>query len=95
MIEEIILWNTIFEDRDILKEKLKRNYGDCLSDEQIKKIVRKRFTGWGRLSKKLLCGIKVETDNGRMSIMDVLREGNPNNNGLSKAMVFMEINQRH
>lgn len=91
MIEEIILWNTIFEDRDILKEKLKRNYGDCLSDEQIKKIVRKRFTGWGRLSKKLLCGIKVETDNGRMSIMDVLREGNPNNNGLSKAMVFMEI----
>ena len=91
MIEEIILWNTIFEDRDILKEKLKRNYGDRLSDEQIKKIVRKRFTGWGRLSKKLLCGIKVETDNGRMSIMDVLREGNPNNNGLSKAMVFMEI----
>ena len=91
MIEEIILWNTIFEDRDILKEKIKRNYGDRLSDEQIKKIVRKRFTGWGHLSKKLLCDIKVDTDNGPFSIMDVLREGNPNNTGLSRAMVFMEI----
>ena len=91
MIEEIILWNTIFEDRDILKEKIKRNYGDRLSDEQIKKIVRKRFTGWGRLSKKLLCNIKVNTDNGPFSIMDVLREGNPNNTGLSRTMVFMEI----
>lgn len=91
MIEDIILWNTIFEDRDILKEKIKRNYGDRLSDEQIKKIVRKRFTGWGRLSRKLLCDIKVDTDNGPFSIMDVLREGNPNNTGLSRAMVFMEI----
>lgn len=91
MIEEIILWNTIFEDRDILKEKIKRNYGDRLSDEQIKKIARKRFTGWGHLSKKLLCDIKVDTDNGPFSIMDVLREGNPNNTGLSRAMVFMEI----
>lgn len=91
MIEEIILWNTIFEDRDILKEKIKCNYGHRLSDEQIKKIVRKRFTGWGRLSKKLLCDIKVNTDNGPLSIMDILREGNPNNTGLSRAMVFMEI----
>ena len=91
MIEEIILWNTIFEDRDILKDKLKRNYGDRLNDEQIKKIVKKRFTGWGRLSKKLLCDIKVNTDNGPHSIMDILREGNPNNPRPSQAMVFMEI----
>lgn len=91
MIEEIILWNTIFEDRDILKDKLKQNYGDRLSDEQIKKIVKKRFTGWGRLSKKLLCDIKVNTDNGPRSIMDILREGDPNNSHPSQAMVFMEI----
>lgn len=91
MIEDIILWNTIFEDRDILKDKIKRNFGDRLSDEQIKKIVKKRFTGWGRLSKKLLCDIKVDTDSDLRSIMDILREGNPNNTGLSKAMVFMEI----
>lgn len=91
MIEEIILWSTIFEDRDILKDKLKRNYGDRLSDAQIKKIVKKRFTGWGRLSKRLLCDIKANTDNGPRSIMDILREGDPNNTHPSRAMVFMEI----
>lgn len=93
MIEEIILWSTIFEDRDIFKDKLKRNYGDRLTDEQIKKIVRKRFTGWGRLSRKLLTEIKVDSDNGPVTIMDVLREGNPNHSGrsLGKPMVFMEV----
>lgn len=91
MIEEIILWSTLFEDRAIFKEKLKCKYGERLSDEQIGKIVRKRFVGWGRLSEKLLTGLKVETDNGPRSIMDILRDGNPNNSGLSKAMVFMEL----
>ena len=91
MIEEIILWSTLFEDRSIFREKLKRNYGDRLTDEQIKKIVRKRFAGWGKLSKKLLCEMKAETDCGPRSIMDVLREGNPNSDKPSRAMVLMEI----
>lgn len=93
MIEEIILWSTVFEDREIFKDKLKRNYGDRLTDEQIKKIVRKRFSGWGRLSRKLLTEIKVDSDNGPVAIMDVLREGNPNHSGrvLGKPMVFMEV----
>lgn len=91
MIEEIILWSTLFEDRSIFREKLKRNYGDRLTDEQIKKIVRKRFAGWGKLSKKLLCEVKAETDCGPRSIMDVLREGNPNSDNPSRAMVLMEI----
>ncbi len=91
MIEEIILWNTLFEDRSIFKEKLERRYGDRLSAEQIKKIVKKRFTGWGRLSKKLLVELKSNTDNGPKSIMDILREGDQNSDHPSKAMVFMEI----
>ncbi|HIT45405.1 MAG TPA: type II CRISPR RNA-guided endonuclease Cas9 [Candidatus Aphodovivens excrementavium] len=91
MIEEIIWWNTLFEDRDILRESIEEKYGDRLDAGQIKAICKKRFTGWGRLSKKLLCGIKVATDNGPKSIMDILREGNPNNSARSDAMVFMEI----
>ena len=91
MIEELIWWNTLFEDRAILKESIEDKYGDRLTDDQIKAICRKRFTGWGRLSKKLLCGVKAQTDNGPYSIMDVLREGNPNNNARSETMVFMEI----
>lgn len=95
-IETIILWNTLFEDRAILKEKLEDEFGatgsGLLDAAQIKAICKKRLTGWGRLSKKFLCGIKVEAQNGRrVSIMDVLREGNPNStrrNG--ETMVMME-----
>ena len=95
-VETIILWNTLFEDRAILKEKLETEFGPSgnglLNDAQIKAICKKRFTGWGRLSKKFLCGLKVEAQNGRsVSIMDVLSEGNPNStrrNG--ETMVMME-----
>lgn len=95
MIEQIILWNTLFEDRKILKEKLEDAYGSKgngrLNDDQIKKICRKRFTGWGRLSKKFLTGIKADTDCGPRSIMDVLREGDPNAGFRGKTMVMMEV----
>lgn len=95
-VETIILWNTLFEDRAILKEKLESEFGPSGSglfdDAQIKAICKKRFTGWGRLSKKFLCGLKVDAQNGRsVSLMDVLREGNPNStrrNG--ETMVMME-----
>ena len=97
VIEKIILWNTLFEDRSILKEKLQSEFGPdgsgMLNADQIKKICKKRLTGWGRLSKKFLTGIKVDTQTGRrMSIMDVLREGNPNSDRrLGETMVMMEI----
>ena len=95
-VETIILWNTLFEDRAILKEKLETEFGPfgngLLADAQIKAICKKRFTGWGRLSKRFLCGLKVEAQNGcSVSIMDVLRKGNPNStrrNG--ETMVMME-----
>ena len=91
MVETLILWNTLFEDRDILKEEIQRHYGDVLSPAQIKQICKKRFTGWGRLSKKLLTGITVPTDNGAKSIMDILEEGDPNNVQPGRAMVLMEV----
>lgn len=96
MVEEIILWNTLFEDRKILHEKLVEKYGrqvrGPLSEEQIKKICKKRFTGWGRLSKKFLTGLKVQTEVGSKSIMDVLREGDPNSDSRrGRAMVMMEV----
>lgn len=97
VIEKIILWNTLFEDRSILKEKLQDEFGPSgngmLDAEQIKKICKKRLTGWGRLSEKFLTGIRIDTQAGRsMSIMDVLREGNPSSERrLGETMVMMEI----
>ncbi len=51
--EEIIEWITIFEDKDILEKKVRDNYSE-LSDNQIKKVLAKKYSGWGSLSKKLL-----------------------------------------
>ena len=58
MIEDIIYWLTVFEDKDIVKRKINRQYADRLSDEQLKKILKLKFKGWGRYSAKLLNGIK-------------------------------------
>ena len=95
-VETIILWNTLFEDRGILKEKLETEFGAAgsglLNAAQIKAICKKRFTGWGRLSREFLTGVKVNAANGRrISIMDVLREGNYNSTRLvDETMVMME-----
>lgn len=51
--EEIIEWITIFEDKDILEKKIRDNYSE-LSENQIKKVLTKKYSGWGSLSKKLL-----------------------------------------
>ena len=91
MIEELILWNTLFEDKKILKEETTKKYGDVLTAEQIKKFCGHRFTGWGRLSKKLLTGIKTEVDFRKMSVMDLLIEGDPYGEHVGSSLILMEI----
>lgn len=51
--EMIIEWITIFDDKDILEQKVRKNYPE-LSDSKIKVILNKKYKGWGRLSSKLL-----------------------------------------
>lgn len=91
MIEELILWNTLFEDKKILKEETTKKYGDVLTAEQIKKFCGHRFTGWGRLSKKLLTAIKTEVDFRKMSVMDLLVEGDPYGEHVGSSLILMEI----
>ncbi len=90
-IENVILWCTIFEERSILKRKVERAYGDRLTEEQIRRITRLRYTGWGRLSHKFLSEIKAETPLGRKSIIDIMREGNPLTGQHLQAMNLMEV----
>ncbi|SDM20938.1 CRISPR-associated endonuclease Csn1 [Kandleria vitulina] len=56
LIEKIIYDITVFEDEKILKRRLRKVYE--LDDDKIKKILKLRYSGWSRLSKKLLNGIK-------------------------------------
>ena len=95
MVEEIILWNTLFEDRKILKERIEKKYGEAaggpLNASQIKKVCNKRFAGWGRLSERFLTGLRVDTEAGKKSLMDVLREGDPNSTTRQgRTLVLME-----
>ena len=55
-IEKIIYWITIFEDKKILKHKIENEKG--ITQDQINKILKLKYTGWSRLSKKLIDGIK-------------------------------------
>ena len=91
MIEELILWNTVYEDKKILKEETTKNYGNVLTAEQINKFCDHRFAGWGRLSKKLLTGIKTEVDFRKMSVMDLLVEGDPYGEHVGSSLILMDI----
>lgn len=72
--EEIIKWIAIFEDKDMLEKKIRGKY--TLSDATIKKMLNKKYKGWGSLSEKLLT-TKYYLDkscNLKKSIMDLMEE---------------------
>lgn len=77
--DEIIEWVTIFEDKDILINKIKNKYHE-LNEQEIKKIATKKYSGWGNLSRKLLTTkyYKDKETNIYKSIMDLLYETNEN-----------------
>jgi len=81
MVDEIIKKIVILGDaKKMLKENLKAEYGDRLSDEQINQISKKKYTGWGRLSREFLTEIyHVDKSTGEcMNIMTALKETNCN-----------------
>lgn len=79
MFEDISLALTIFEDRDILKKRLDK-YKGILGESVIKSLSRKHYTGWGRLSAKLLNGIRHKASN--KTILDYLWDDPAGNRNL-------------
>ena len=76
-LETLVRWSTIFEDRSILKKLIQEKYPD-VTDTQLSFLVQRRYTGWGRLSEKLLAGVLGEYENQPATIMEVLRATNEN-----------------
>lgn len=76
-LETLVRWSTIFEDRSILKQLIQEKYPD-ITDTQLSFLVQRRYTGWGRLSEKLLNGLLGEYENQPATIMEVLRATNEN-----------------
>lgn len=84
IIEEIIRYIVIFGDeKEILKSKISKvnkEFGNILSKEDIKYCCNLKYTGWGKLSKKLLTEITdVNKDTGEViNIINILIETNKN-----------------
>ena len=97
MIENIINWITLFTDKKILKSKILREYPQ-INPEQLKKIEKLNYSGWARLSKKLIDGIMVKDEKGnRVTILDVMRNTNFNFMQIinDEKLGFKEIIEKH
>lgn len=99
MVEEIIFWITVYSDGGkILKHQIERKYANKLSDEQISKICRLKYSGWGNLSRAFLEDIKganVETGE-CMSIIGAMRSTNNNMMQLlSNNFTYVEAIRQH
>ena len=59
IVEEIIHTLTIFEDREMIKQRLSK-FENIFDKSVLKKLSRRHYTGWGKLSAKLINGIRDE-----------------------------------
>lgn len=76
-IETIIYWLTVYEDKKIVARRLRKELN--LSEEKVKEILKLKYSGWGRFSRKLLDEIKSVNDSYcKKSILEVLRDTNLN-----------------
>ncbi len=65
IIEDIIFWSTIYSgDKKLIRSKIETVYPNTLNENQLKKILGFRFTGWGNLSRRFLEGIMGKDKNG-------------------------------
>lgn len=77
LAEKVIELITIVEDKELLKERLKKLE---LSDNQVNYLFKQKYSGWAPLSRKLLDGITIDCVNENtgeaypVTIIDVMRD---------------------
>ena len=69
ILEKIIHTLTIFEDREMIKQHLAK-YASIFDEKVIKALTRRHYTGWGKLSAKLINGIHDKQS--KKTILDYL-----------------------
>lgn len=87
-IEDIIQTLTLFEDREIIREKLSV-YKNHFTKDQLKKLEGRHYTGWGKLSKKLICGIRDKQTH--KTIMEFLEDDGYANRNLMQLVTTDEL----
>ena len=94
IVENIIKWKTIYDDDSkMMKKMIEREYSNVFSKDQIKKICRFKYSGWGNFSLSFLNGIRgADRETGEnFTIIEALWKTNYNlMQLLSKQFTFRE-----
>jgi len=96
ILENIVHTLTIFEDREMIKQRLAQ-YNSLFDEKVIKALTRRHYTGWGKLSAKLINGI-CDKQTGK-TILDYLINDDYNNRNFMQLinddrLSFKEIIQK-
>ena len=96
ILENIVHTLTIFEDREMIKQRLAQ-YDSIFDEKVIKALTRRHYTGWGKLSAKLINGIYDKQS--KKTILDYLiDDGEINRNFMQlihdDGLSFKEIIQK-
>ncbi|MEG1459352.1 MAG: type II CRISPR RNA-guided endonuclease Cas9, partial [Acetivibrio sp.] len=58
IVEQIIMWMALYgEDQNLLMGKIKREFGEELTEEEQRQICHLRYSGWGKMSREFLMEI--------------------------------------
>ena len=96
ILENIVHTLTIFEDREMIKQRLAQ-YNSLFDEKVIKALTRRHYTGWGKFSAKLINGI-CDKQTGK-TILDYLINDDYNNRNFMQLinddrLSFKEIIQK-
>ena len=78
ILENIVHTLTIFEDREMIKQRLAQ-YDSLFDKKVIKALTRRHYTGWGKLSAKLINGI-CDKKTGKTILDYLIDDGYSNRN---------------
>ena len=96
ILKNIVHTLTIFEDREMIKQRLAQ-YDSLFDEKVIKALTRRHYTGWGKLSAKLINGIS-DKKSGKTILDYLIDDGEINRNFMQlihdDGLSFKEIIQK-
>lgn len=96
ILENIVHTLTIFEDREMIKQRLAQ-YDSIFEEKVIKALTRRHYTGWGKLSAKLINGIS-DKQTGKTILEYLIDDGEINRNFMQlindDGLSFKEVIQK-
>lgn len=96
ILENIVHTLTIFEDREMIKQRLAQ-YDSLFDEKVIKPLTRRHYTGWGKLSAKLINGI-CDKQTGKTILDYLIDDGKINRNFMQlindDGLSFKEMTQK-